>query len=100
MVEGLPPDGALARKLTGHHWQHSDFMLADLLDLMARFRIDFGNANRDEKTAPRPYPDEVWRPNQPSKKKRAKKARKETAAARAGYLRIVAIVTPEHAEKG
>lgn len=100
MVEGLPPNGALARKLAGHHWQHAEFMLADLVDLTARLRVDFGNANRDEKAALTPYPDPVWRPNQPSKKKQAKKRRRESAEARAGYMRIVAIVTPEHAEKG
>ncbi|WP_307825240.1 hypothetical protein [Streptomyces sp. M2CJ-2] len=101
LVEGLPPTGALARKLAGHHWQHSDFMLADLLDVLARLRVDFGNANRDEKSALTPYPDPVWRPEKPSaKKKREKKARKEAAEARSGYMRIVAQVTPQHAEKG
>lgn len=101
MVEGLPPDGALARRLAGHHWQHRDFMLADLVDEIARLRVDFGNANRPEKTAANSYRDPVWRPEKPgAKKKRAKKARQETAAARSGYLRIVAQVTPEYAEKG
>jgi hypothetical protein len=35
MVEGLPPNGALARKLAGHHWGHLEFLAADLVDLMA-----------------------------------------------------------------
>lgn len=101
MVEGLPPDGALARKMAGHHWQHRDFMLADLVDLIARLRVDFGNANRPDKTPERPYPDPVWRPEKPgAKKKREKKARQDAAEARSGYLRIVAIATPEYAEKG
>ncbi len=102
MVEGLPPDGALARTTAGHHWQHRDFMLADLLDEMARLRTDFGNAHRDEKkAAPRPYPDLVWRPEKPgAKKKRKKKARQEAAEARSGYMRIVALATPQYAEKG
>ncbi|MFE9937394.1 hypothetical protein [Streptomyces hirsutus] len=100
MVEGLPPNGALARKLAGHHWQHSDFMLAGLVDGIAQLSTDFRNANRAENTAAQPYPEPVWRPNQPSAKKQAKKKRRESAEARAGYMRIVAIVTPEHAEKG
>jgi len=101
MVEGLPPDGALARTLAGHHWQHRDFMTADLLDELGRLRVDFSNANRDEKAPPRSYPDPVWRPEKPSvRKKREKAKRKEAAEARSGYLRIVAIATPEYAEKG
>ncbi|MFJ7238215.1 hypothetical protein ACIQWB_13930 [Streptomyces olivaceus] len=101
MVEGLPPDGALVRKLAGHHWQHAEFMLADLLDGMVRLRTDFRNANRAEKTAAEPYPDPVWRPEKPgAKKKREKKARREAAEARAGYQRIVALATPQHAGKG
>lgn len=101
MVEGLPPDGALARTLAGHHWQHRDFLTADLVDLMARLRVDFANANRAETSAERPYPDPVWRPEKPrAQKKRKKKARKEAAEARSGYLRIVAIATPQYAEKG
>ncbi|MDX2802375.1 hypothetical protein [Streptomyces scabiei] len=100
LVEGLPPDGALARAATGHHWQHLEYMTADLVDLMARLRVDFANANRAEKAPMQPYPEPVWRPGAPSKKKQAKKARKENAQARAGYMRIVSLVTPEYAEKG
>ncbi|PZH18773.1 hypothetical protein C1I97_03405 [Streptomyces sp. NTH33] len=100
MVEGLPPDGAVARAAAGHHWQHTEFMLADLLDLMARLLTDFRNANRPEKAAPQPYPEPVWRPGQPSEKQRKRQARKEHAEARAGYQRIVALATPQHAEKG
>jgi hypothetical protein len=100
MVEGLPPNGAVARAAAGHHWQHLEFMTADLVDLMARLLTDFRNANRAEKAPMAPYPDPVWRPGQPSKKQRKKKARREAAEARAGYMRIVAQVTPEHAERG
>ncbi|WP_234020710.1 hypothetical protein [Streptomyces sp. Tu 6176] len=101
MVEGLPPNGALARKLAGHHWQHADFMTADLVDLMARLVTDFRNANRGEKTAPQEYPPPVWRPGQKAaEKKRHRKARREAAEARAGYQRIVALATPQHAERG
>ncbi|MFF2651468.1 hypothetical protein [Streptomyces sp. NPDC058045] len=99
MVEHLPPDGALARKLAGHHWQHSDFMLAGLVDLTAQLRVDFGNANRAEKAPPHEYPEPVWRPGEAAAKKaQKKKDRRERAEARTGYMRIVAQVTPEHAE--
>jgi hypothetical protein len=100
MVEGLPPDGALARKLAGHHLQYGDFRMADLVDVLSRLRVDFVNANRAEKAAAQPYPEPVFRPGQPSAKKKAKADRKDAAKARAGYLRIVAIATPEYAEKG
>jgi hypothetical protein len=100
-VEGLPPDGALARKAAGHYWQHLEYMVADLLDTQQRARVDFANANRAEKAAPQPYPEAVWRPEAPSaKKKREQKARKEAAEARSGYMRIVSLVTPDYAEKG
>lgn len=76
-------------------------MLADLLDIQQRARVDFANANRGEKAPLQPYPEKVWRPEAPSvKKKRKKKARKEAAEARNGYLRIVSLVTPQYAEKG
>ncbi|MEV8396265.1 hypothetical protein, partial [Streptomyces sp. NPDC056650] len=91
---------ATARAAAGHHWQHTEFMLADLLDLTSRLLTDFRNANRPEKAPQQEYPEPVWRPGQPSEKQRKKKARKEHAEARAGYLRIVAQVTPQHAEKG
>ncbi|MFD8437453.1 hypothetical protein ACFV2I_20425 [Streptomyces microflavus] len=101
MVEGLPPNGALARKLAGHHWQHQEFMTADLLDLIGQLLTDFRNANKAEKAPLQPYPEPVWRPEKPSaKKKRKKQKRREAAEARTGYLRIVAMATPEHAEKG
>jgi len=101
LVEGLPPDGALVRKAVGHHLKYGDFRSADLVDLMGRLLTDFRNANRGEKTAPQPYPEKVWRPEPPSeKKKREKKARREAAEARSGYLRIVSQVTPQYAEKG
>ena len=101
MVEGLPPNGALARKAAGHHLQYGDFRAADLVDLIGQLLTDFRNVNRAEKAAPSPYPEPVWRPGKSSaQKKRAKKTRKEASQARSGYLRIVALVTPQHAEKG
>ncbi|MFE4051241.1 hypothetical protein [Streptomyces sp. YIM B13518] len=100
-MEGLPPNGALARQAVGHHLDYGDFRSADLVDLIGRLLTDFRNANRAEKTAPQPYPDPVWRPEQPgAKKKREKKARREAAEARSGYQRIVSQVTPQYAEKG
>lgn len=101
LVEGLPPNGALARKAAGHHLQYSDRRMADLVDLMGQLVTDFRNANRGEKAPAQPYPDPVWWPEKPSaKKKREKKNRREAAAARSGYMRIVAQVTPDYAEKG
>ncbi|MGW4728089.1 hypothetical protein ACWEQC_02600 [Streptomyces shenzhenensis] len=101
MVEGLPPNGALARRVVGHHLQYGDLRTADLVDLMGRLVTDFRNANRAENAAVQPYPDPVWRPESPgAAKKRKKKARKERGEARAGYRRIVSQVTPKHAEKG
>lgn len=101
MVEGLPPNGAVARAAAGHHWQHADFMTADLVDLLAQLVTDFRNANRSEKTPAQEYPPAAWRPNEKAANKaRKKKARRDAAEARAGYLRIVAQVTPQHAEKG
>lgn len=100
MVEGLPADGATARAAAGHHWRHLEFMLAQLLNETVRMRVDFGNANRAEKAPAQEYPEPVWTPTQPSEKKKAKAARKEKVQARAGYLRIVALATPEYAEKG
>ncbi|MFE6426737.1 MULTISPECIES: hypothetical protein [Streptomyces] len=76
-------------------------MVADLLDNQLRARVDFANANRSEKAPMQPYPEKVWRPEKPdAAEKRKKQARKEAAEARSGYLRIVAQVTPEYAEKG
>ncbi|MEV6124844.1 hypothetical protein AB0M23_30790 [Streptomyces sp. NPDC052077] len=76
-------------------------MVADLLDLTARARVDFANANRGEKTPLQPYPEPVWRPEKPGAAKRRKeKARREAAEARQGYQRIVAIATPQHADRG
>lgn len=100
-MEGLPPNGALTRKAVGHPLDYSDFRAADLVDLIGQLLTDFRNANRAEKTPAQPYPEPVWRPEKPgAKKARAKKARREAAQARSGYLRIVAQVTPQYAEKG
>ncbi|MFJ6440267.1 hypothetical protein [Streptomyces sp. NPDC091649] len=101
MVEGLPPNGALARRLAGHHWEHRDFMTADVVDLLAHLVVDHRNANKREDAPVQPYPEPVWRPEKPgAEKKRRKQAAREAAEARNGYQRIVALATPRHAEKG
>ncbi|MGW1219462.1 hypothetical protein ACWD6O_34330 [Streptomyces californicus] len=101
MVEGLPPDGALARRMAGHHWIHRDFMTADLVDLLSQLVVNHRNANKPEDAPVQPHAEPVWRPEKPSvKKKRKKKARREAAEARAGYERIVALATPQHTETG
>jgi len=101
LVEGLPPNGALARAAAGHALGYGDFRMADVVDLMGQLVTDFRNANRAEKTPPQPYPEAVWRPEpKAAAEKRKNKARKEATEARSGYLRIVAQVTPQYAEKG
>ncbi|HET9381327.1 MAG TPA: hypothetical protein VFP69_10910 [Streptomyces sp.] len=72
-----------------------------MVDALGRLLTDFRNANRPENAPAQPYPEPVWRPEAAkAKKKREKKARREAAEARAGYMRIVALATPQHAEKG
>lgn len=100
LVEHLPPTSATARAAAGHHWQHSDWMTADLVDLMARLFTAFVNANRDEKARAVPYPDAVWRPGDPTPEQKAKANRKAKQAARSAYQEIVAQATPQYAEKG
>jgi hypothetical protein len=101
LVEGLPPNGALARAAAGHALGYADFRMADLVDLMGRLLTDFRNANRAENAPTQPYPEAVWRPEpKAAAKKRKRKARKEATEARSGYLRIVAQVTPQYTEKG
>lgn len=100
MVEGLPPDGALARAASGSPWTATQYQLAELLDRAGRMETDFRNANRAENSAQQPYPEPAWRPGDPTPKQKAKAARTEAQNARQGYQRIVAIATPQYAEKG
>lgn len=99
MVEGLPPDGALARAASRSPWTRADYLLANLVDEQARMGTDFRNANRSEKSPAEPYPEPVWRPGDPSPKQRAKAEAKEARKARQGYQRIVAQVLPEQVEE-
>ncbi|MFJ3084987.1 hypothetical protein [Streptomyces sp. NPDC086838] len=100
MVEGLPPDGALARAVSGSPWGTAEYQLAKLLDRLGRMETDFRNANRAEKSPAQEYPEREWRPGDPSPKRKAKAERKDARKARQGYQRIVAIATPQYAEKG
>lgn len=94
MVEGLPPSGALARAVAGHHWTQADYHRADELDLLARLVTDFANVNRTEQTPPSPYPPHVWRPGDPLPEVTAAAEETARAEARAGYEHINAQVLP------
>ncbi|MFE7624623.1 hypothetical protein [Streptomyces sp. NPDC057509] len=102
MVEGLPPDGALARAITGSPWGTTEYQLASILDRLGRMEVDFRNANRPEKTSPAKYPDREWRPGDPvpkTPKQKAKAARKDRREARGGYLRLVGQLTPQYVDQ-
>lgn len=100
MVEGLPPDGALARAASGSPWGATQYQLAEIADRLGRMETDFRNANRAEGKPQLDYPDPVWRPGDPSPKQKRKAERKAAREARQGYQQIVAIATPHYAEKG
>lgn len=100
MVEGLPPDGALARAVSKSPWNATQYQLAELLDRVGRMETDFRNANRAENTPQQPYPEPVWRPGDPTPKQKAAAERRAAREARQGYQRLVAQVTPQYAEKG
>ncbi|MCX4661503.1 hypothetical protein [Streptomyces uncialis] len=99
MVEGLPPDGALARAAAGHHWRQADYHAADTVDLLGRLLTLTANAHRAAKTRAAKDPPPVWRPGDPTPTKKARKARRAARRARAAYQDIVAIATPEHAHQ-
>ncbi|GAA2971333.1 hypothetical protein [Streptomyces enissocaesilis] len=94
MVEGLGPNGALARAATGHTWTQETYALVDMRDLLADHFVAFLNAHRPEERSPLPYPERSWRPGDPSPEQKAKRDAKKAAAAREGYLDIAAQVTP------
>lgn len=100
MVEGLPPNGALARAAAGHHWQQRDYHAADTVDLLGRVLTVLINANRKEGTPEVPYPEQVWRPGDPTPEQRAKVKAERAEQDRADYAELVAMVTPDHARKG
>lgn len=96
MVEGLPPNGALARAVAGHHWQQRDWHGADMVDLLGRVLTVLINANRGEKASAIPYPEAVWRPDD---KARAKAKKKKAAQDRTNFHELVAAVTPRYARR-
>ncbi|MFD9952477.1 hypothetical protein [[Kitasatospora] papulosa] len=100
LVEHLPPAGAVGRAVSGTPWGGAEYQLAELLDRVGRMETDFRNANRAEGKPQLDYPEPVWRPGDPTPKQKAKAARKADRKARQGYQRIVAIATPQYAEKG
>lgn len=99
MVEGLPPNGALARAITGSPWGTVEYQLAKALDRLGRMETDFRNANRAEKSAAQEYPEPEWRPGDPTPKQKAKAARKDRREARGGYLRLVGQLTPQYVDQ-
>ncbi|MFE7047119.1 hypothetical protein ACFVAM_01925 [Streptomyces californicus] len=94
LVEGLPPDGALARAASKSPWTSTEYQLADIRDLLGRQAVDFRNANRGEKTPQQPYPEPVWRPGDPTPKQKAKAEARKLRKAREGSQQIVDMVLP------
>ncbi|MFJ2848329.1 hypothetical protein [Streptomyces rubiginosohelvolus] len=94
LVEGLPPNGALARAASGTSWTSADYQIADVRDHLARMETDFRNANRAENATQQPYPEPVWRPGDPTPKQKAKAEKRELRKAREGYQQIVDMVLP------
>ncbi|GGX01892.1 hypothetical protein [Streptomyces chryseus] len=93
MVQGLPPDGAMARAMAGHHWQHIDWAAAETRDMVERLFVAFCNANRDPKSAAVPYPERTWRPGDPMPEPADEDAKREQS--RAAYEHIVSQVKRE-----
>ncbi|MFD8937329.1 hypothetical protein ACFV0R_19105 [Streptomyces sp. NPDC059578] len=98
-MEHLPPDGALARAASGHTWRSDTYLLAHTVDLLGRLLTLTANIHRPAKKAAAKDPPPVWRPGDDPPKKSARKARKAARRARAAYQDIVAIATPDHAQK-
>ncbi|ESU46500.1 hypothetical protein K7395_24700 [Streptomyces filamentosus] len=95
MVEGLPPDGAVARAARGHHWTQADYHRADDVDLLGRLVTAFLNVNRAENSPEMPYPEPVWRPGDPVPEDPATAAEEKRLAARRAFEHINAQVRPE-----
>lgn len=94
MVEGLPPDGALARTAAGHHWTQSDWTAADSRDLLETLLVAFINANRDPKHPAMPWPERSWRPGDPLPEDKQAAADEQRARARAAFDHITSQVLP------
>ncbi|MGW5737020.1 MULTISPECIES: hypothetical protein [Streptomyces] len=93
-MEGLPPDGALSRAVSGSVWRLSDYRDADMVDALERLFTAFCNAHRGDGVPVMPWPEPVPRPGDPSSEAKAKAKAKEERAAREGYEDIVSQVTP------
>ncbi|MEV5977486.1 hypothetical protein [Streptomyces sp. NPDC052114] len=93
-MEGLPPDGALGRAVTGSVWGLSDHRDADMVDELGRIFTVLYNAHRAEGAPVLPWPELVPRPGDPTPQQRAKAKAREARAAREGYEDIVSQVAP------
>lgn len=96
MVENLPPDSATARAVRGHDWQHTDYALQDVVDLLALLVTQFANAHRDPKAHPNPLPlpKPGWRPGDPLPEDRAAAEAERRARARDAYERLTRQLIP------
>ncbi|MFB6875665.1 hypothetical protein [Streptomyces sp. NPDC056323] len=94
MVEGLPPNGATARAVAGHHWTHADWAAADTRDFLDLLFVAFVNANRDPKKPAAPWPEPSWRPGDPLPEDTTAAEDEKSARARAAYDRINSQVLP------
>lgn len=89
LVEALPADSATARAHTGHDWRAAEYALADTRDLLDLLLTAFLNVNRDEKTAPMPWPKPSWRPGDPVPGADEGDAEEKKAKAKAAYEHIL-----------
>ncbi|MFF1498711.1 hypothetical protein ACFVZR_02240 [Streptomyces sp. NPDC058316] len=94
MVEGLPPDGALARAAAGHPWTQADWSAADSRDLLELLFVAFSNVHRGETAQPIPWPKPSWRPGDPLPVDTTAAADEKRARARAAYEHINSQVLP------
>lgn len=94
MVEGLPPDGAVARAAAGNHWTQRDWAAADSRDLLELLFIAFANVHRGEKGQPIPWPEPSWRPGDPLPEDTAAASEAKRAKARDAYHHINSQVLP------
>jgi hypothetical protein len=54
LVSGLPLDSATGRAIRGHHWQDSDYLLADILDTVKFHRVEWATAHGAKPAKPKP----------------------------------------------
>lgn len=63
LVEGLPPQNALARARAGHHWTDMEYLLALLVDGVSASTVGIRRALGAKDPRPKPIP----RPDSPRK---------------------------------